>query len=491
MRLRSTIELVAPTVIVSAVPLFLGGIIAWQILARQQRAYEALDRDIAGIRAGEELAIGIRDLRGHLEHFALTADRADWDSAKDQMDQIEVWLQKAKSAADTDRERELIARVETGYGQFRSEFAGLSQQPDSPALRGRMRELIRTPLTQDVLLPAQEFLDFNETEIERTNANNRTTASRMVIALVLLGICGPLSGLLAGYGISRVVSRSLIRMSVPVHDAAGKLNEVVGPITLSAVRSLDELEGQLQHIATQVGEAVARLQESQRRALRAEQLAAVGQLAAGMAHELRNPLTSMKIILQAAAEGGPPVVLEGRDVSILEEEIVRLEQLMQGLLDFARPPRPQMRAVVLQDLVRHVVELIARRAEMQKVRIDCQLPDAPTAILADEAQLRQVLLNLLLNALDAIHGGGTIRVVLEPLPGKLVRLRVLDSGCGLPPEKGTSIFEPFVSTKETGIGLGLSISKRIVEDHGGTLSAANRSEGGSVFTIEFPATTVA
>ena len=164
---------------------------------------------------------------------------------------------------------------------------------------------------------------------------------------------------------------------------------------------------------------------------------------------------------------------------------------MQGLLDFARPPRPQMRAVVLQDLVRHVVELIARRAEMQKVRIDCQLPDAPTAILADEAQLRQVLLNLLLNALDAIHGGGTIRVVLEPLPGKLVRLRVLDSGCGLPPEKGTSIFEPFVSTKETGIGLGLSISKRIVEDHGGTLSAANRSEGGSVFTIEFPAATVA
>src|SRR6516164_9519247 len=107
MRLSSTIELVAPTVIVSAVPLFLGGIIAWQILARQQRAYEALDRDIAGIRAGEELAIGIRDLRGHLEHFALTADRADWDSAKDQMDQIEVWLQKAKSAADTDREREL------------------------------------------------------------------------------------------------------------------------------------------------------------------------------------------------------------------------------------------------------------------------------------------------------------------------------------------------------------------------------------------------
>ena len=274
---------------------------------------------------------------------------------------------------------------------------------------------------------------------------------------------------------------------MPVRDAAGKLNEVVGPITLSAVRSLDELEGVLQDMAAQVGAAVTRLQESQRRALRAEQLAAVGQLAAGMAHELRNPLTAMKILLQAVADCGPPVVLEAGDLSILEEEISRLEKLTQGLLDFARPPRPDLRPVVLQDLIQPVVDLVARRAALQDVRIECRLPDEPAEILADEAQVRQVLLNLLLNAFEAIQGGGTVRVELgDPTP-TTVYLNVFDTGCGLPPNPDTNIFEPFVSTKETGLGLGLSICKRIVEDHGGALTAANRPEGGSVFTVQFPA----
>ncbi|MFL5341065.1 MAG: sensor histidine kinase [Gemmataceae bacterium] len=488
MKLKSAAQLVALTGAVSAVPLMLGALIAGNVLVRQQSAYKALDRDIAGIRAGEEIAIDVRDLRRQLEQFAQTGDRAALDEAAALIQDTAVWLDRAESAAHTDQERALIGRVRAGYRQFVVEFHRLSREPESPDLPARVREFNRTPLVEDKLRrPAQEYLDFIETEIEQTNATNQAMAWRMLAALVLLGVCGPLSGLLAGYGISRGVSRSLIRLSVPVQDAAGKLNEVVGPITLSAMRSLDELEGVLQHIAAQVGAAVARLQESQRRALRAEQLAAVGQLAAGMAHELRNPLTSMKILLQAAADSGPPAVLDARDLSIFEDEITRLEKLTQGLLDFARPPRPELRRIVLQSVIRQVVELIARRAALQGVRLDCRLPDAPAEVLADEAQVRQVLLNLLLNALEAIPGAGTVRVELGDGGPLAVRLSILDDGCGLPADRGANIFEPFVSTKETGLGLGLSISKRIIEDHGGTLTAASRPEGGSTFTVRLPA----
>jgi signal transduction histidine kinase len=509
MKLKSTLQLLVPTVAISSIPLLLGAVIAANVMARQQRAYKALDVDIAGIRAGEELAIGLRDLRGHLEHFVLTGKQADWDSAAETLTATEPWLSAAEHAAVTPREQDLVDRIKTGWKQFSIDFADLSKKPNMADSQARIGELIRTPLTQDMLVPSQEYLDFNEKEIETTNANNRTTASWLVAALVLLGICGPLSGLLAGFGISRGVSRSLVRLSVPVLDAAGKLNEVVGPVSLSAFRSLDDLEGALQHIAKQVGATVMRLQESQRRALRAEQLAAVGQLAAGMAHELRNPLTSMKVLLQAAADTGPPVELDSHDLSILEEEIARLETLTQGLLDFGRPPRPEMRPVVFQDLIRQVLELVERRAAMQDIRLERQLPETPAAILADGAQVRQVVLNLLLNGLEAIRGAGVVRVELSAEPGApatglpprnpvagapgsgssepSVCLKILDTGCGLPPADGPNIFEPFVSTKETGIGLGLSISKRIVEDHGGTLTAKNRPEGGAVFLVRLPA----
>ena len=120
------------------------------------------------------------------------------------------------------------------------------------------------------------------------------------------GSGGTVSGLLAGFGIARGYSRSIIRLSVPIQDAAGKLNEIVGPITFSSQAGLEEIEIVLYKIAHQIGEVLERLEASRREALRAEQLAAVGQMAAGIAHELRNPLMAMKILVQAAADESPP-----------------------------------------------------------------------------------------------------------------------------------------------------------------------------------------
>lgn len=198
--------------------------------------------------------------------------------------------------------------------------------------------------TQEILQPAQEYLDFNETQIQQASEENQQTTARMVIGLLLLGVCGPVTGLLAGYGVSRAVSRSVVRLSVPVMDAAGKLNGVVGPIAVCGGLELEGLEAVLRRMAEQIGAVVERLQQSQREALRAEQLAAVGQMAAGFAHELRNPLMAMKILVQSAADRTGGVGLVGRNLVVLEEEMTRLERLTSTLLDFARPPLPEKRA---------------------------------------------------------------------------------------------------------------------------------------------------
>ena len=228
-------------------------------------------------------------------------------------------------------------------------------------------------------------------------------------------------------------------------------------------------------------------------ALRAEQLAAVGQMAAGIAHELRNPLMAMKILVQAAAEASPPNLAD-RDLLVLEEEITRLERSAETFLDFARPPEIERRTFDLRQLVGQVLDLVLPRAGREGVRISCESPeDQAITIRADMGQVRQVLLNLFLNALDAVPEGGSISVEIETAedatdggPG-WVTVRVRDTGRGLPSELGSKIFEPFVSTKPTGIGLGLSICKRIVESHGGQIEAVNRPEGGAEFTIRLPA----
>jgi signal transduction histidine kinase len=209
-------------------------------------------------------------------------------------------------------------------------------------------------------------------------------------------------------------------------------------------------------------------------------------MAAGIAHELRNPLMPMKILVQSAADRQPSPGLDGRDLAVLEQEISRLERSIQMFLDFARPPQIEKRTFEARDVLEQIVQLLEARAERQGVRIERRFPDEPLLILADVGQFRQVVLNLLLNALDAVPQGGTIRLGLRKEGDKWLTLAVADTGCGLPASLGAEIFEPFVSTKETGLGLGLSICKRIVEAHEGEIQAANRPEGGAVFTVRLP-----
>jgi signal transduction histidine kinase len=227
----------------------------------------------------------------------------------------------------------------------------------------------------------------------------------------------------------------------------------------------------------------------------------MGQLAAGLAHELRNPLTSMKILVQAAAERGESATLGGRHLAVLEEEITRMDRAIQTFLDYARPPKPEKQSLALVELVEQTVELLSQHAVQLGVQIDCEYSQQAARIIADPGQIRQVLLNLLLNAVDAGPDGGRVIVQtnLEPSANAdrrwadpdsaapWITIAVADTGCGLPSEMADRIFEPFVSTKDGGTGLGLAICKRIVEDHGGQITAGDRAEGGAVFTVRLPA----
>lgn len=223
------------------------------------------------------------------------------------------------------------------------------------------------------------------------------------------------------------------------------------------------------------------------RLLRAEQMMAVGQVAAGVAHELRNPLTSIKGLVQVNLRELGARGLPVDDLEIIEQEIRRMEKTLQTFLNFAKPPQPERRLQDIAPIVERVLAVVGGRARKQSVTLRFPPAESPTLAEVDSDQIQQLLLNLVLNALDALPQGGTIEIDLHPPQAGFLEIQVRDTGPGIAPHILSKVFETFVSSKETGVGLGLPLSRRIAEDHGGTLTTYNLPDQGACFLLRLPA----
>jgi signal transduction histidine kinase len=229
---------------------------------------------------------------------------------------------------------------------------------------------------------------------------------------------------------------------------------------------------------------------------RAAQLAGVGELAAGVAHELNNPLATVSLRVEGLLATTPPGDPRRRPLEVIDQAVGRMARLVGNLLGFSRAGRDEVSAVDLREEAARTVELIGHHLSGRRVRVETEFaPDAPV-VNADRQQVRQVLLNLLTNAADAMPGGGrlTVRVRAGELGGRpAAAVEVADTGNGIPPEYLGRIFDPFFTTKEEGrgTGLGLAICKRIVDEHHGTLQVESTIGEGTTFRVTLPVRTAA
>ena len=208
---------------------------------------------------------------------------------------------------------------------------------------------------------------------------------------------------------------------------------------------------------------------------RTERLGVMGQMAAGVAHEIRNPLSSMKLTVQMLREG----VGDPEPYDLLLREIERLELTAAELTGASQPLRKE--PVNLEAVVDDVLDLMHRRLDHLAVRVEKRYVSTPV-VRVDVARFKRCVMNLLLNGAQAMPSGGLLRVEVTPRDKK-VRLEVTDEGAGVPVEIRDRLFEPFVTSKQDGVGLGLALTKRIVEDHEGTIGCDTRP-GGTTFWIE-------
>jgi signal transduction histidine kinase len=458
----------------------------WYVNRLQTNLAHILTENVKSQQAAQQLEIQVRRLRFH-SFLSLVEPTPELEQRiKADHENFEKALQLARESANTPEEQHCVLQIEEGYRRYTGEIDQLLASAARDRSQVSLAKLADTHPVGYVVTPSQELLRVNQEMTESISEENQRVAQQAKWTMILLGFLGPVGGLIGGYGIARGLSRSIYQLSVRVRDMAHRLDRDVASVSIEADGDLNILDRQLQQVVRQVEDVAERQQRHQREMVRAEQLATVGQLAAGVAHEVRNPLTAVKMLVEVAlrSENRKPLSLD--DLRVIHREIARLEQTIQGLLDFARLPAPQRSTCDLRDLVTGALDLVQVRARQQKVEIAAHLPPSAVSANIDRGQLRTVLVNLFLNAIDAMPRGGQLQVNLEGAARTGVRFVITDTGTGIPPEIIERLFTPFTTTKPTGTGLGLSISRRIVEEHGGQLVAANRPEGGARFTISLP-----
>jgi two-component system NtrC family sensor kinase len=321
----------------------------------------------------------------------------------------------------------------------------------------------------------QSLLGVLDVNVSLTQVDGEIAHSRRVIVvsaiLAILAVC-----LMMWWLNHRLVERPVAALVEGTRRVSE--GDLGGSILVSGHHELGEL-------AKAFNDMIHHLAETQRQLAQADKLASVGRLAAGIAHEINNPLTgvlSYASLLRKRMEHDPSAC---EDLDVIVRETVRCRGIIRGLLDFSRPTAPAKKPMDLNDVVRRAVSVVMTQLSLNHVDLSLDLASDLPSVFADANQIQQVLVNLLLNAADAIGAeGGRIRATTKHGLSSSIELLLEDSGRGIPPEDLPRIFEPFFTTKGNhGTGLGLAVSWGIVEAHGGSLEVQSELGHGACFTL--------
>lgn len=319
-----------------------------------------------------------------------------------------------------------------------------------------------------------------------------TIVLSLVIFIVLIrGITGPVNSLIKG--IQRIASGDFSqKVELHTKDEIGFMAETFNGMAERLSTMIDEKDRLLRtlqdfnlELEKRVKEATDKLRLTQENMARAETLAAVGTLAAGISHEISTPLNTITGFVQLTLSNLDDASAIKGDLKVIEQEALRCRKIVQGLLNFARPQKHEEKLTEINGIINETLSLIEYQPSMRKINIKRDLNGKLRPLDADPLQIKQVFLNLILNAIQAMQDGGELRIVTDNT-GSGIMVEVSDTGIGIPEGEVQKIFQPFYTTKKDGTGLGLSISYGIIKEHGGDIYVRTSSDKGTVFVILLP-----
>jgi len=403
---------------------------------------------LESFRIADHLQQAVLELNNLVLRYGIYHETNDWANFETASTNLDGWIDQQRPILTTEKEKHILDLINTNYDFYMA----------------AARELdARSRTNVESAMPLLEFANF-ETQSQRllslgfelATAHRESMDSFLASSKKSLGYLRVLL----------LVSLALLLV------AAGGLAGVVYRDLIAPLR--------------------IKLVESQALVERHEKLASLGMLAAGVAHEIRNPLTAIKAWLFIQQKHLHPGSQEHEDAQVIADEISRLERIVKEFLLFAKPSEPHLVSVSASQILSEIQTLLQPQLEKSNIRLACE-NSISARICADTQQIKQVLINLVQNAAESIGENGTVTLRARLDTNRLgdrtrdvVILDVSDTGSGISPEVEKRLFDPFFTTKETGTGLGLSIAARIVEKHGGALQYQTQVNRGTTFGVVLP-----
>ena len=440
--LRFRLAIMTLTIVMLAAIIVGAAVITWRQVSALRQHFSSVR--IESFHIAEHLQAAVLTLNATLLHFVLRRERGDWERFMRDTDQLEAWLRLQRPG--TPLERHEIVQVLADLATYRVEANAIASSSSHD--RGDVFDLFSTIENASQKLVS---LGYELASAHRAAAAQLVAAAQKSLALLQEIIFGALA----------------LLMIIGAWAIALVYREMIAPLQLKLVESRAMIERQ-------------------------EKLASLGVLAAGVAHEIRNPLTAIKARLFTLKKAVRENLSAVEDASVIEREINRLERIVRDVLQFARPAEPQRKVISAVVMLNEIRDLM--RSQLEKSDIELTVEDSTEiTIRGDQNQLKQVLLNLIRNSAESIgeHGkivlrAGTDRVSLGSRLTNVAILEVEDNGKGISPEVQKRLFDPFYTTKAAGTGLGLSIAARILEQHGGALRYKTEVGRGTTFGIVLP-----
>jgi signal transduction histidine kinase len=459
-----------------------GLVMIWYTHRMEGLLRHIIDRNVAAFQMAEALENSLVNQKGFVSYYFLDGN-PEWLRQLGEYRQIfRDRLDKVRSLLETDEEKGYLDLIESEnilYVTQKDRVIALyraGEQEEGLRLHKKVREHFSR-----ILDLCKKFKDLHTRKIAQVRGETHIQAKklRMIAATAVMGAL--MMALLLVFVLVRQILAPLRRLTIEVDR---------GTPEKASANEVKALSQSVYGLIEDRDHAHSELEKSREHLLQAEKMALVGRLAAGVAHSIRNPLTSVKMRLFSLSRALTLSATQQEDFQVISEEIRHIDTIVQNFLEFSRPPKLKIQKVSPSDVVDGVVQLLQHRLKSYDVEMKIHRQRPLPAIMADPEQLKEALVNLVVNACESMTNGGLVRIneevgYVEPL-GKVAVLRLSDSGPGVPESIRERIFEPFYTTKEEGTGLGLSIVSRIVEEHGGWLDLTSKEGEGSTFVITLP-----
>lgn len=462
----------------------IGGLVmVWYTYRMEGLLTFLIERNVAAFEGAEALESALVYQKGYLSYYYQDGD-PDWLKPLGGHRQVfRDLLSEARALAESDRQKRAIDQIELEFDNYKaSQDKVIALYEQGHREKGvRLHREVREHHIK-ILELCEEYKNYYKQRISEVRDQSHVQARRLRV--------------IAGTAILSVLFLAVLLAFVLANNILGPVRRLV----LEADRksgnhqSDDEVKAlsrSVRGLLEDVDHTHSELERSREHLLQAEKMALVGKLAAGMAHSIRNPLTSVKMRLFSLSRTLRLTPDQREDFEVISEEINHTDTIVQNFLEFSRPTKLKMQRVRPSEVVDMVIQLLRHRLESYDVEVKVDRDGALPEIEADPEQLKEALANLVENACESMKGvGGTIFVSEEAhlgnSSGRFAVIRLSDTGPGIPDSIREKVFFPFFTTKEEGSGLGLSITTRIVEEHGGKVELESKEGKGATFVITLP-----